>query len=211
MQDRLASMRPSYWEIPGVVALGGTFVCFRRGGSGRGAVGDPGWAAAVVMRAGVVVAETTVSGSAGAGYVPGALAAREGRLLATAVGSLDQQPDVLLVNATGTDHPRRAGLALHLGWSLGLPSVGVTDRPLLGGGPEPGPRPGDRERLVIGGQQVGWILRTRARARPVVVSPGWRTSPATAVEVVLEAMGRARTPEPVRQARRLARTARARR
>ncbi|HEY5578859.1 MAG TPA: endonuclease V, partial [Acidimicrobiia bacterium] len=173
-----------------------------------GAVGDRGWAAAVVMAWRRLVGQAEIAGEARAPYVAGLLAAREGALLEEVVHALLRLPDVLLVNATGTDHPRRAGLALHLGWVLDLPTVGVTHRPLVASGDQPGPKAGDRSALWIEGTQVGWWLRTRTRARPVAVSPGWQTGLDTALEAVKAAVIRVRTPEPIRQARRLARSAR---
>ncbi|HEY8236284.1 MAG TPA: endonuclease V, partial [Gaiellaceae bacterium] len=74
---------------------------------------------------------------AGNAYEPGLLALREGPVLETAVRALTARPDALLVDATGRDHPRRAGLALQLGAILDLPSVGVTHRPLLADGDWP--------------------------------------------------------------------------
>jgi deoxyribonuclease V len=171
--------------------------------------GDHGWAAALVVAAGRTV-HACVVGVAGAPYRPGLLAAREGLLLDAAVGALPERPDVLVVNATGRDHPRRAGLAVHLGWAHDLPTVGVTDRTLMAVGEAPGPWPGSRSPLWIGDEQVGWWLRTRTDARPVAVSPGWRTDLDSAIEVVESAVAGARTPEPLRQARRLARTSRSR-
>src|SRR5436305_1869658 len=82
-------------------------------------------------------AEPRFVGPAGAAYEPGLLALRAGRLLEDAVRRLPRSPDVLLVNATGRDHPRRAGLALQLGAVLGVPTVGVTHRPLLAAGEWP--------------------------------------------------------------------------
>ncbi|MGH2953439.1 MAG: endonuclease V [Solirubrobacterales bacterium] len=152
---------------------------------------------------------TVVRGKAGAPYEPGLLALREGRLLEAAVRALPGQPEVVIANATGRDHPRGAGLALHLGAALDLASVGVTDRPLLAEGTEPGPRRGATSPLLLDGAEVGRLLRTRVGVRPLVVHPGWRTDLGTAVSVVLAAIRRARTPEPLRQARREARRARA--
>ena len=126
------------------------------------------------------------------------------------MAGLEVRPDVLVVNATGRDHPRRAGLAIQLGAELDLPTIGVTDRPLLASGEEPGARRGDASELRIGAEIVGCRLRTRQGARPLCVHPGWRTDLATAKDVVLLLCSRCRTPEPLRQARRLARSARAR-
>lgn len=146
--------------------------------------------------------------AAGAPYVPGLLALREGPALERAVRALGQRPDVLLVNATGRDHPRGAGLAVQLGAVLGLPTIGVTDRPLLAAGHEPGPERGARAALRVGAGTVAWRLRTRSGARALVVHPGWRTDGDTAAAVVLAACRGSRTPEPLRLARRLAREAR---
>jgi deoxyribonuclease V len=162
------------------------------------------------MRADRHLAGTAVArGRAGAPYQPGLLALREGRLLEAAVRALPAEPEVVIANATGRDHPRGAGLALHLGAALDLPSVGVTDRPLLATGTEPSPERRAASPLVLGGVEVARLLRTRAGARPLVVHPGWRTDLDAAVSVVLAAIRRARTPEPLRRARREARRARA--
>ncbi len=136
------------------------------------------------------------------------LALREGALLEAAVRALPQPPDVLLVDATGRDHPQRAGLALHLGAVLDLPTVGVTHRPLVAEGEWPPDERGARSPLTVDGELVGYWLRTRAGTRPLAAHAAWRTDPETAAEVVF-ATCRARTPEPLRQARRRAREARA--
>ncbi|MGD2102991.1 MAG: endonuclease V [Acidimicrobiia bacterium] len=209
LQLDLAQLQPDPWAHSADGAVGGCFVCFARGGSGRGSQGDRGWAGAVTVRSGRVVAGVTVEGAAGASYAPGLLALREGPLLEMAVTALcEHRPEVLLVNATGRDHPRRAGLALQLGWAAGLPSVGVTHRPLLARGDQPADSAGAVAPLSVEGDQVGWWLRTRVGAMPVAVSPGWRTDLDTIIDVVMGSVGRVRTPEPLRQARRLARSAR---
>jgi deoxyribonuclease V len=207
-QRELATDAPA--PIEGVpAAIGGCFVCFPRGASGPGARGDPGWAAAAVVREGRVVAVARVSGAAGAPYVPGLLALREGPLLEAAVRALDVAPGVLLVDATGRDHPRRAGLATSLGAALDVPTVGVTHRPLLAEGAWPAVERGATSPLRIGERVVGCWLRVRARTRPLAVHPAWRTDLDTAVAVTLAATARVRTPAPLREARRLARLARA--
>ena len=114
-----------------------------------------------------------------------------------------------MVNAIGRDHPRRAGLALHLGVVLGLPTVEVTTRPLLALGTWPVDQRGATAPLRLGGEVVGCRVRTRAGAKPVAVHAAWQTDALDAVRVVLAATRRARTPEPLRRARTLARTRRA--
>jgi deoxyribonuclease V len=156
-----------------------------------------------------VVGAVSVRGEAAVGYEPGLLALREGPLLEEAVRALPARPEVLIANATGADHPRGAGLALHLGAALELPSVGVTDHPLIAEGAEPGPLRGDASPLLANGRELARLVRTRAGARLLVVHSGWRTDLDTAVRVVVASTRRARTPEPLRRARREARAARA--
>jgi deoxyribonuclease V len=155
-----------------------------------------------------VAAESVVDSTARGPYAPGLLAIREGPALAAAVDALPMSPDLLLVNATGRDHPRRAGLAFHLGAALGVPTVGVTHRPLLAKGPWPPEKRGASSPLCLAGEPVGAWLRTQTGIRPVAVTAGWRTSSSQAVELVMGAVHEARTPEPIRLARRAARTAR---
>jgi deoxyribonuclease V len=100
-------------------------------------------------------------------------------------------------------------LALHLGAMLDLPTIGVTHRLLVAGGDWPAPEDGARSPIRIDDETVGYWLRTRASARPLAIHAGWRVSPERSVEVVQAALGGARTPEPLRQARRLARLGRA--
>jgi deoxyribonuclease V len=209
-QRQLAAARPPAWHPPArAYAIGGCFVCFARKAPGYDVRGEFGWAGAALAVGTRVVANAVVTGQAGDAYEPGLLALREGPLLEAAVRALPQVPDVLLVNATGRDHPRGAGLALHLGALLGLPTVGVTHRPLLAGGAWPPDEPGARSPLVLDEETIGCWLRTRQRARPLAVHPGWRTDLDTACAVVLAAVRRARAPEPLREARRVARRARA--
>jgi deoxyribonuclease V len=203
-QSRLAALAPPLWDRAPAAVVGGCFVCFERGPSGPGRAGDRAWAAAAAA------GETaSITGAAGAGYEAGLLALREGALLEAAVRALPRLPDVLLVDATGRDHPRRAGLALQLGAVLDLPTVGVTHRSLLAAGDPPADEPGATSPLVLAGEVVGFWLRTARGRRPLAVHAAWRTHPDTAVEVVLSCTAGVRTPEPLRRARTAARSARA--
>lgn len=230
-QVRLAEQneRAPTWALPGQwpekLVFGGCFIAYAKGEAGPGGPGDRAWGAAALWRlrtgprqpngsrlaaGGELVASSVLAGTVGARYRPGLLALREGPLLEAAVLALGQLPDVLLVDATGKDHPRRAGLAVHLGASFGVPSVGVTHRPLVAAGSLPALERGALSPMSANGTVVGYWVCTRSRARPVVAHAGWLTSAELAAEVVLACSnGRSRTPEPLREARRLAREARA--
>jgi deoxyribonuclease V len=209
-QRTLAATDPPAWTPPErPLRLGGCWVCFPRGLSGPGQAGDLAWAAAVTLRAGRESGRYVERGAAEASYVPGLMALRAGALLESAVRGLPDLPDVLLLDATGRDHPRRCGLAQHLGAVLDVPTVGVTHRPLAARGDWPADRPGATSPLLLDGEVVGCWLRTRAGTRPLAVHPGWRTDLGTALRVLDAALAGRRTPEPLRRARRLARRARA--
>jgi deoxyribonuclease V len=209
-QEELAMACPPGWHVPAAAyVIGGCFVCFSRRSGGPGLAGEPGWAGATLTLGAQMVSSVTVTGVARGAYQPGLLALREGPVLEAAVRALPRMPDVLLVNATGRDHPRCAGLALQLGAVLGVPTVGVTHSPLLACGEWPSAERGSRSPLQLRGRMVGCWLRTRPRARPLAVHPGWRTDVDAACAVVLDGTRRVRAPEALRQARRMARVARA--
>lgn len=214
-QHHIASLAPPHWRLgPEPLVVAGVFVAFARGEQGPGHAGDRAVVGAAATRDTTPVASTVVDGRAPAPYRPGLLAAREGALLEAAIRALQDdgvQLDVALVDATGRDHPRRAGLAVHLGEVLQLPTVGVTHRPLLAEGPEPADEAGAWTELVLDGEVVGRWVRTRAGVRPVAVHSAWRTDPATAMDVVRRVTAAARTPEPLRLARMAAREERSRR
>jgi deoxyribonuclease V len=156
-----------------------------------------------------VVGRCVLGGRASAPYVPGMLALRLGPLVEELVRRIAPRPDVLLLDATGRDHPRRAGLALHVGAALDVPTVGVTHRPLLATGDWPSDERGATSPLIISTEQVAAWIRSRQGTRPLVVHPGWRVDVDTAVEVVRASLAGHRTPEPLRIARQAARRARA--
>jgi deoxyribonuclease V len=207
-QERIAALRPPPWSPPDAEPLvAGCWVCFPRGLTGPGGAGDPAWAAACALRDLTVVEQSLVAGTTGASYVPGLLALRMGPLLEAAVRQLTTRPEVVLLDASARDHPRRAGLALHLGAVLGLPSVGVTHRPLAARGDWPEDVAGAASPLLLGTEVVASWVRTRPGTRPLVVHPGWAVDLEDAVDLVLR-VARRRTPEPLRRARELARRAR---
>jgi deoxyribonuclease V len=208
-QQELADTAPELlpFDLPTAI-IGGCWVCFPRGLVGPGTDHDPAWSAAVVMRADRVLEQRVISGTAGASYVPGLMALRLGRLMEQAVRALSDPPHVLLLDATTRDHPRRAGLGLHLGAELDIPTIGVTHRPLIASGEWPSDQRGATSPLRVGDSVVGCWLRTQPGVRPIAVHPGWRIDLRTAVEVVTLLTRRRRTPEPLRRARQLARRTR---
>jgi deoxyribonuclease V len=208
LQAELGAETPAPWR-PGDAPLtvAGCFVCFRDGEPRAGA--EPAWAAAALVAPGGRLETVAVDAQTGGPYLPGLLALRAGPALEQAVRALPERPDVLIADATGRDHPRRAGLAVHLGKVLDLPTVGVTHRTLRASGELPPAERGAHTPLTLDGEVVGAWLRIQPRARPVAVHAAWRTDAETAVAVVMGVAGRVRTPEPLRQARRVARLARA--
>jgi deoxyribonuclease V len=103
----------------------------------------------------------------------------------------------------GIAHPRRLGLAAHLGLVLDLPSVGCAKTPFVGDWEEPGEARGSRSPLVLDGETVGTVLRTRDRVKPVFVSPGHRIDREGAVELVERCLTGVRLPETTRRAHQL--------
>jgi deoxyribonuclease V len=132
--------------------------------------------------------------------VPGYLSFREAPALLAALGRLHRAPDVILCDGQGLAHPRRFGLACHLGVLLDVPTIGVAKSRLIGTHDEPAPRRGARTPLRDAGETIGAVLRTRAGVRPVYVSVGHRVSLETAIAIVLGCAPRFRVPEPVRRA-----------
>ncbi|MDE0391604.1 MAG: deoxyribonuclease V [Rhodospirillales bacterium] len=141
-------------------------------------------------------------------YVPGLLSFREVPALLEALGKLSAAPDLILCDGHGYAHPRRFGLACHLGLWLETPAIGVAKSRLTGSHDEPGPARGDAVWLLAGKgekplERLGTVLRTRERVKPVYVSAGHRISLKTAVALTLACTTRYRLPEPTRLADRL--------
>lgn len=138
-------------------------------------------------------------------YIPGLLALRELEPVQAALERLTSMPDVILCDGQGIAHPRRCGIACHLGLALDRPTVGVAKTRLVGTHTTPGPERGADAPLEQAGDTVGAVLRTRACVRPVYVSPGHRVSLLTATALALACAPRYRLPEPLRAADRMSR------
>ncbi len=137
-------------------------------------------------------------------YRPGLMAFAYGPPLLRAFELVESRVDVAMFRAHGIAHPRRLGLAAHLGLLLGVPSVGCADTLLCGEHAPSGPERGDWTPVRDGEQTIGACLRTRGGARPLYVSPGYVLSVEDSVELALLTTNRYRMPEPLREARRIA-------
>jgi deoxyribonuclease V len=133
-------------------------------------------------------------------YVPGLLSFRELPLLLEAFAKLRSKPDLVLADGHGWAHPRRAGLACHLGLLLDTPTIGCAKSVLVGSYRMPARQRGSVSALLDDGERIGTVLRTRDGVRPVFVSCGHRVSLATAVRLTLQCCDGFRIPKPQRQA-----------
>jgi len=133
-------------------------------------------------------------------YVPGLLSFRECPILLAAFAKLRLTPDVILVDGHGWAHPRRFGIACHLGLLLDTPTIGCAKSILVGEAAEPGTRAGCTAPLVDKGEPVGVELRTRDHGKPIYVSIGHRVSLATALRIVTQCVDGFRIPKPTREA-----------
>ena len=141
-------------------------------------------------------------------YVPGLLSFREAPALLAAIGKLRVRPDVLMCDGQGFAHPRRFGIACHVGLLTGLPSLGCAKSILVGEHGVLRTARGSKSPLMDGGERVGTVLRTRDGVNPVYVSIGHRIDLPGAEEVVLRCSGRFRLPDPTRLAHQLCSKAR---
>ncbi|QIN81916.1 endonuclease V [Rubrobacter tropicus] len=133
-------------------------------------------------------------------YVPGLLAFREIPAVAGALEKVETPVDAVIFDAQGLAHPRRMGLASHLGLFLDVPSIGCAKTRLVGTHDEPGREKGNATDLVHKGEIIGKVLRTRSNVSPVYVSIGNHTDLQSAVELVLACSPKYRLPETTRQA-----------
>ncbi len=133
-------------------------------------------------------------------YVPGLLSFRESPVLLAALARLRVSPDVILVDGHGMAHPRRFGIACHLGLLLDTPTIGCAKSILVGEADEPGAQAGSTAALVDKGEKVGVALRTRDHVRPIYVTIGHRVSLESAVRIVAQCLDGFRLPKPTREA-----------
>lgn len=133
-------------------------------------------------------------------YIPGLLAFREAPAILAACERLQVEPDLFIFDGQGSAHPRRMGIATHVGLFLDRPTIGCAKSRLCGVHPALPPQAGSWVPLTDGDEVIGAAVRTRAGVKPVYVSPGHRVDLATAVHYVLACCRGYRLPEPCRRA-----------
>jgi deoxyribonuclease V len=165
-------------------------------------VGERYYAGVVVVRLPEldVIERVSAIGASAFPYVPGLLSFREAPVLLEAFARLRTEPDAVMFDGQGYAHPRRFGLACHLGLWLERPCLGCAKSRFIGAHQEPGPQAGAVAPLLDGAEVIGSVVRTRARIKPVYVSVGHKIDLPGAVRVVLESCAGYRIPEPTRQA-----------
>ncbi len=158
-------------------------------------------AVVVLSYPGLRLVETAVAqGELDFPYIPGLLSFRESPLILAACQKLSLTPDLILVDGQGVAHPRRIGLACHLGLFLDTPTIGCAKSSLCGSHRLPGDKPGSYSKVVDKGEIIGVALRTRLGVKPVYVSIGHKINLENAIYWVLQCCGGYRLPEPTRLA-----------
>lgn len=136
-------------------------------------------------------------------YIPGLLSFREAPVIMKALSSLKQAPDMLFLDGHGIAHPRRLGIAAHIGVISGLPAIGVAKSLLCGKYQEPALTKGSRSALLDKGERIGTVLRSKDKVKPLYISPGHRVGLDSAVSLVEKFIAKYRLPEPTRLADKL--------
>lgn len=151
-----------------------------------------------------MVETSTAEGEINFPYIPGLLSFREAPLIMQAFHKLSHIPDVVIVDGQGIAHPRRFGIASHLGLSLDIPTIGCAKSRLIGSYSEVPDRVGAFSFLYEGDEIIGAVVRTRQGIKPVYVSIGHKIDLLTAISCVLNCCRGLRLPEPTRLAHLLA-------
>ncbi len=136
-------------------------------------------------------------------YISGLLSFREAPVILKALSVLERQPDLLMIDGQGVAHPRRLGIAAHIGVLTGLPSIGIAKSRLCGSYKEPSSSKGSYTLLTDKDERIGTVLRSRDNVKPLFVSAGHKISQETALEWVIKTLGKYRLPEPTRLADKL--------
>jgi deoxyribonuclease V len=197
LQRELAGRVDTRTPLAGCVLIAGADVSYNR-------FSDVFYAGVVVLR----MPDLTLIEEQGAvrrtsfPYVPGLLSFREAPVLLDAFAKVKSAPDVVMLDGQGIAHPRRLGLACHIGLWLDRPCLGCAKSLLIGKFNEPGLKAGSVSPLEDHGEVIGHVVRTKDKVQPVFVSSGHKIDQRSAVEVVLTSSRGYRIPEPTRQAHR---------
>lgn len=132
-------------------------------------------------------------------YIPTYLSFREGCAMASAFEKLEQKPDVLIMDSCGINHPRRSGMASYFGAVMDHPTIGVSKKILCGEARMP-TEVGEYHELTSEGEQIGWVLKTNKRSKPIIISPGHKVSMPSCLEIVMHCLKGYKLPEPTRLA-----------
>jgi deoxyribonuclease V len=133
-------------------------------------------------------------------YIPGLLTFREGPSILAAFKKIKNEPDIILFDGQGIAHPRRMGIATHLGLFLDKPTIGCAKSRLSGKYTSVGEEKGDYAPLKEGEEILGAVLRTRKKVKPIFVSPGYKIDLSNSIEIVLKCTDKYKLPVPVREA-----------
>jgi len=133
-------------------------------------------------------------------YIPGLLTFREGPSLLEAFVKIKNEPDIILFDGQGIAHPRRMGIATHLGLFLDKPTIGCAKSRLSGKYTSVGEEKGDYALLKEGEEVLGAVLRTRRKVKPIFISPGYKIDLSNSIEIVLKCTEKYKLPIPVREA-----------
>lgn len=196
LQGKLAAMVDTATPLPDEIRLlAAADVSFDRFGTEL-------FASVVVLKYGTteVVEKVGISRPGSFPYIPGLLSFREAPVLLDAFAALKAKPDVVLCDGQGIAHPRRLGIASHLGLWLSLPTVGCAKSRLCGKFDPPGMEKGSTSPLMDHGDLIGQVLRTKKNVSPLFVSPGHRCTMEDAVRLVMACVTKYRLPDPARMA-----------
>lgn len=194
LQNRLAAQVAKNGEVNAPSFIAGVDISAEKGGIATGA-------AVVLSYPELSVVETrVVQGRLGFPYVPGLLSFREAPLILSVCEQLSITPDLFLIDGQGVAHPRRFGLASHLGLLLDRPTIGCAKSLLCGHYETPGDEPGSYAEITDRGETVGVALRTRLGVKPLYISIGHKIDLKSAIYWILECCRGYRLPEPTRLA-----------
>ncbi len=152
---------------------------------------------------GGILEECSAVGNAVFPYVPGLLSFREIPILLKALENLSGDPDVIICDGHGLSHPRRFGLACHLGVLLDKPVMGIAKKSLTGDFEMPGLKKGEYNPVIQSNELLGYVYRTKNEIKPVFVSPGHKISFEQIIQIMEKITGKYRIPEPTRLAHNL--------